>query len=149
MDAHFRENDQVAADAPLQYQGHGVRLQRATESVNGTFMRGYLEMICVVGEQAQHMFHWAESCPCHGSLGFGDAGNWATARALFAARFAAPGAPRRCPVVGCRVPEVCCGDSHDMVGSIQALSQAQLLIKLSHVSSTDRALIVADFGRIK
>ena len=149
MSGRFRDGDVAAAGVPLQYNGHGVRLRKATDAVRSQYMWSYLEMLVLVGDKVQHMCHWAESCPCHGFHSCGVAGSWRAARKLFEARYGHPDAPKCCPVAGCRVSEVCAGDFSRLVNSIQEMGHMYLLLKLTAASAADRAIIFADYDRIR
>ena len=149
MAGRFRDEHDLPADVPIQYQNHGVRLQRATQGVRSELMWGYLVMVNMFGELLQHLCHWAESCPCHGGRAFGAVGGWGAARRKFAQRISSTDPTQRCPAVGCRMAEVACGDFHELVGQVHNITAAQLVVVMPPMSAQHRVAILTDFDRIK
>jgi len=109
-------------------------LPLADAAVSSDFFWAYLKMLVVVGDTMLHLHHWAETCPCHESH-----------RLVLEHKLIA--SPVRCPLLGRRAPEICCGDLDGLLDTLYETPLAQLGAEFAGVA--DWHQIVADFHTIR
>jgi hypothetical protein len=130
--------------------GIGAHLEQANWAVRSSYFWGYIQMLGVLGELIEHMFHWFESCPCHSDLQFGRATSWAAAQAAFRRFFGAHPELHGCPLKGRRAPELAGGGFDVLLNELMGLATAHILVILPlGLSIQERNRILQDFDHMK
>ena len=105
----------------------------------------YNHLLLAVGLILRRLTSWLEACPCHASY-VRAVGTWRKKPRDWSSIFPEMSRPR-CPVAGCRAPELASGCLVDMLHMISEFTQADLARKLPHdLCESDKSTIFHDYS---
>ena len=103
-------------------------------AVTSPMFWSYLKMLGCLTDVLQDALSWSESCPCH----------WGLDPTHFPRTVVAQW--KKCPLRGCRAPELACGTFMEVMQRLADKSAGALLTTLPRdISVVDRALLLREF----
>ena len=118
----------------------GVYVAKADEGMTSAFFWSYRGMWPILVSVIVHGMHWCESCPCHHTQ--------IKAETFFLRRQAKvlDLGSEQCPLMGCRAPEIACGEVLQFCEMLFADGATEVLLKLCPpLSEEEKQLLVSEY----